>query len=453
MTLRLFSPCSPMRSTLFYIPETVFGLPVFGWGLGLGLLVIAVLLSYAYQYLKQRKINDVGSSLALLGIGGVILIFVVPHLAEPGRGIPIRGYGVSLIVAISAALALALYLAKRQNIAAEKIYSLCFWTVIFGILGARLFYVTEYWQEMLCFNPAGQLLFQESFFSVLNFAQGGLTVFGSIIGGILAAFIFMLRNGLPVFRTFDIMAPAAILGIALGRIGCLLNGCCFGGITDVSWGIIFPPGSPAHIHQAAHGDTFIYGLKLEERNVGIQKVLAVAEVLPGSDAESLGIKPDMVLRNIYFQHKGERKFITPTTRRDAAEPLAHLLRTMPEEKVQFDFFTNSPPEVRAFHLVPGNSEVRPVHPTQIYSSFLALLLCGTLLVLGRLRFYQERPGLLLAAFMVLYSAGRFMIEIVRTDEEAFLGTGMTISQNVSIIFCTLGIALFVYKVAVRPDPS
>ena len=440
-----------MRPTLLYIPETLFGLPVFGWGLGLGILAIALILSHIYQYVKHRKISDIGSSLALLGIGGVILLFVVPNLIEPGHGVPIRGYGTCLVVAIFAAFFLVLHLARRQNIPADKIVSLCFWTVIVGIIGARLFYVTEYWQEMLC-EPSGQLLpFREASLNVLNFAQGGLVVFGSIIGGILAAMIFMFYNKMPMLRTFDVMAPAAALGIAIGRIGCLLNGCCFGGVTDLSWAIVFPQGSPAHVHQVIHNDTFFYGLKFDEKTIGRQKVLTVAEVQPDSEAETLGVKPNMALRNLFFQKKGQPMVGTPHTRQDAVELFFHIQKEQPGEQIQFDFFTDlSPSEVVSYRLDPGTSQVLPVHPTQIYSSFLAFLLCVTLLILGRLHFYRHREGLVLASFMILYSVGRFMIEIVRTDEDSFLGTGLTVSQNVSILFGIAGIALFVYLCRKKP---
>jgi phosphatidylglycerol:prolipoprotein diacylglycerol transferase len=338
-----------MRQTLCYIPETLFGLPLFGWGLGLGLLLVAIVLTHVYQYVKHRKISDIGNSIALLAIGGAMLIFIFPCLAESGCGVPIRGYGCCLLLAILAALGLVVHLAKRQNIPAEKVVSLCFWTVVAGILGARLFYVTEYWNETLCFDPRGNLLLLESLGNILNFPNGGLTVFGSVFGGMLGAIIFIVRNKMPTLRTFDILATAVPLGMAIGRIGCLLNGCCFGCVTKSSLGIVFPPGSPAHFHQITHG------------------------------------------------------------------------------------------------LVPEASNVvLPVHPTQIYSSCLALLLCGTLLFLGKRRFYQQRDGLVLASFMILYSAGRFCIEILRTDEDSFLGTGLTISQNVSIVFGLVGIALFVF---------
>ena len=338
-----------MRQTLCYIPETLCGFPLFGWGWGLGVLFVAIVLSHVYQYVKHRKISDIGNSIALLAIGGVMLIFVLPNLAEPGHGVPIRGYGFCLLLAILAALGLVVHLAKQQNISTEKVVSLCFWAVVAGLIGARLFYVTEYWQGTFL-DESGKILAPEKFLvNIIGFAQGGLVVFGSILGGILGALIFMLRNKMPMLRTFDILATAVPLGMAIGRIGCLLNGCCFGCVTDAPWGIVFPVGSPAHWHQMTHG------------------------------------------------------------------------------------------------LVPVNSDVvLPVHPTQIYSSILALLLCGILLLLRQLRFYQERDGLVLASFMILYSVGRFFIEILRTDEDSFFGTGLTISQNVSIVFGLAGIALFVF---------
>ena len=433
-----------MRQTLFYIPETFLGFPLLGWGLGLGLLVAVVVIVHCYQYIRHRKIGDVGSSLALLGIGGGMLVFIIPNLAEPKLGIPIRGYGVFLLLAILAALALVVHLAKRQNIAAEKVYSLAFWSVVAGIIGARLFYVTEYWQETFLDDHSGQVLpLGKMLFRVLNFAQGGLVVFGSILGGALGAFIFMRRNKMPVLRTFDVMAPAMVLGSAIGRIGCLLNGCCFGCVTDVSWGIVFPVGSPAHVHQVAHGDLFIYGLKFEEAVIGTQKILIIAEMLP--DSEVSGLKPGMRLRGLPVEYKGQPVLWEPPSLRAVAAELAYLQRLAPDEKIRLDFFTNSSyTEAAPFWLAPTVSEVLPVHPTQIYSSALALLLCGILLYLGRLRFFQQREGLVFASFMVLYAVGRFFIETIRTDEDSFFGTGLTISQNVSILVCFAGAALFVY---------
>ena len=429
-----------MCQTLFHIPETVFGLPLFGWGLLLGLLFSAIVVLHCCQYIRYRKMNDLGNSLALLGIGGVMLVYILPNLIEPG-GIPIRGYGMCLLVAILAAGTLVVQLAKRQNIDPETAYSLCFWTVISGIIGARLFYVTEYWQEMLRFDSRGNVVPFDSLFNILNIAQGGLVVLGSVFGGVLGSYIFMRLKKMAVLPTFDILAAALPLGMAIGRIGCLLNGCCFGAVTDSSWGIVFPQGSPAHIHQIATGDVFHYGLKLKEKTLNGKKILAIAEVQPNSEADALALKPDMLLRSISNGQEGWEI----RTCRDAAEMFTHWQQEFPAEKIRFDFFTDFPAVAKPFYLAPTPVMVLPVHPTQIYSSCLALLLCGILLLLGRLRFYQQRSGLVFASFMILYSAGRFMIEFVRTDEGSFLGTGLTVSQNISIFVCLAGVALFVCR--------
>jgi phosphatidylglycerol:prolipoprotein diacylglycerol transferase len=450
-----------MRQTLCYIPDTCYGIPVFGWGWGLVMLLAIVVITHLYQYVRHRKITDVGSSLALLGIVGVLFVFVVPNLVEAGYGVPIRGYGVCLLVAILAALALVIHLAKRRGMVTEQIYSLCFWAVISGIIGARLFYVTEYWQEMLRFDSTGKLLLGESLVSILSFTNGGLTVLGSVLGGMLGCVVFMRLNKMPMLSTFDILATALPLGMSIGRIGCLLNGCCFGSIAPNDWGIVFPAGSPAHEHQVKHGDVFYYGLKFKEIDVPKSFVgsvvprhwktmLVVESVQANSHAEKLGVQPGMLLRFVSCKQDGEPLIGEPQNRQEAAKLFMYLCRIAPKTEVQFEFLPNTDQtDSMPYRIAPSASEVLPVYPTQIYSSILALILCGTLLCLGRLRFYKQRAGLVLASFMILYSVGRFMIEFVRTDEDPFFSTGLTISQNVSIFFCLAGVALFVYICKIR----
>ena len=93
---------------------------------------------------------------------------------------------------------------------------------------------------------------------------------------------------------------------------------------------------------------------------------------------------------------------------------------------------------------PLPARSRPVHPTQIYGSINALLICLFLLAYGP---FRRRDGEVFALMLTIYPITRFLLEIIRTDEGAVLGTGLTISQNVSllIILAIVGLWIFVLK--------
>jgi len=387
------------------------------------------MIAVVWRFAKVKKFDEeIGSCLGLLVVGGAVLVFIVPNVQEP-QGFPIRGYGVFLLLAILAALGLVLRLAKSRGIASDTVLSLCLWSVVSGIIGARLFYVTEYWQDMRVFDPAGHLLPLATFLSVVNIAKGGLVVYGSIFGGLVGAILFMRLNRLPILRTLDMMVPALMLGIAIGRIGCLMNGCCFGGPCEWPWAITFPEGSPAHVCQVSKGDTFYDGLKLAEQD----GMVVIREVQSGSDAEKAGIKPGMAIKIIVGMIGHEQQRLLSRNTIEAIENIRFLRQADPQGNLRFDLYANSDcRDEESFFVGPTPSVVLPVHPTQIYSSLGAAFICGMLLFLGRIDFCRRREGSVFAAFLFLYSAGRFYIETIRTDEGSFLGTGLTVSQNVCI---------------------
>jgi len=79
--------------------------------------------------------------------------------------------------------------------------------------------------------------------AVANVAAGGLVVFGSLPTGGIAAWRFTRRRGLSLPRLADCIAPGLLVGLAIGRVGCFLNGCCYGGPCDLPWAVRFPPGT------------------------------------------------------------------------------------------------------------------------------------------------------------------------------------------------------------------
>src|SRR5437764_7319302 len=115
---------------------------------------------------------------------GVLLEWGMPNFVETGHngkplGLPVRGYGVMLMLATILGVALAAYRAWQVGIDPEVIYSLAFVMFLAGILGARLFYVIEYWQQE--FSPTVTGSAAATLQAIFNVPKGGLVVYGSVI--------------------------------------------------------------------------------------------------------------------------------------------------------------------------------------------------------------------------------------------------------------------------------
>jgi len=146
----------------------------------------------------------------------------------------VHSYGIMIALAFLAGLWTATRRARRENIPAEKIADITLWLMVGAIVGARIVYVTTYWREEFANQP---------FSEVFMIQHGGLVYYGGLIGAIVAGAVYMRWKQLPLWKTADVLAPSIALGSVFGRVGCLLNGCCYGKPTNVPWGIHFPNGS------------------------------------------------------------------------------------------------------------------------------------------------------------------------------------------------------------------
>lgn len=155
----------------------------------------------------------------------------------------VYAYGVMLALAFAAGTYLAVIRAKARGIASEKIIDLVFFVLIASLMGARLLFV------LLNFG-----YYQSHLIEAFKIWEGGLVFYGGFIGGLLVALWFLKMNQLNVWRAADVLAPSLALGAAIGRIGCFLNGCCYGKIS-YAWGIPFPAEGtpPVYAQQLADG--------------------------------------------------------------------------------------------------------------------------------------------------------------------------------------------------------
>lgn len=241
-----------MQTTLFHVPTRIDlgsgSLPLFGIGVLLAVWAVcggAAFLWAALRHGVSQAAVSVGLPLAVMG--GMIA-WALPAL-DDGQGVPVRGYGVMLLLAAAAGTWLSIVRGRRVGFDADTILALGMEVFLWGLVGARLFYVIEYREQ---FFPPGRSLIA-ALPDVLNIAAGGLVVFGALPTAGWAAWRFARRRGLSLFALADCIAPGLLLGLALGRVGCFLNGCCYGGPCDLPWAVQFPPESPPWLDQAARG--------------------------------------------------------------------------------------------------------------------------------------------------------------------------------------------------------
>ena len=414
-----------MLRTIFQIPLEVGGWPVFGFGLlfWAWLAFSAVLMVWLVR--RQGWTADTQSYLPILAIVAVAIAFVFPRIAE-ADGLAIRGYGTMLVLATFAACGLAAYRARQIGLDPEVIYSLAFWLFLAGIGGARLFYVIQNYQQF-----RGESIV-ETVFKLVNFAEGGLVVYGSVIAASVAFVAFIAIRRLPALALLDVIAPSVALALGFGRIGCFLNGCCFGGVADVPWAGSSPADSPPWEHQVLEGDLYLHGLKFDRTASGA----VIADVEPDSPAAAAGMHTgDRVVA------VGERKVESGI---DAHAALVRVYRG----GAALDVYVAGDEAPRHWTL-PVREWSHPIHPTQLYSSLNGFVLC---LLLWAYYPFRRRDGEVIALLMTLYAITRFVIEIIRTDEGSFAGTGLTISQNISLGLLALAVALWI-TILSRPAGS
>ncbi|CEP67509.1 Prolipoprotein diacylglyceryl transferase [Moorella glycerini] len=124
--------------------------------------------------------------------------------------LPVNTFGFMIALGILAAIFIILREARRKGLNEDKVLDFTLWALILGIFGARVGYVVV----------AGPAYFWQNPLQFFHLQDGGLSIHGAIIGGILAGLIFTRRYRLPFWRLADTVAPGLALGIAIGRVGC-----------------------------------------------------------------------------------------------------------------------------------------------------------------------------------------------------------------------------------------
>ena len=319
-----------------------------------------------------------------------------PRLFEiPFVHLTVWGFGLMMVVGFLSSLWLVRRASRRAGLDPESMSDVALYALILGVVGARAFFVLHHLDR-----------FRDDLRGVFAIWHGGLEFLGGVAPAVAFLLLYLHWRKLPMRRCLDVLAMGLMMGLAFGRLGCFLNGCCFGGPTDVPWAVRFPYRSYAYVSQ----------INSDPRRDRAEPYL---DVPPYEYAD--------------FYAEDGRWYPKPLE--ELTEPQRH-------------------------EVTKGKYRCLPVHPTQLYASAYAFVLCGVLYLLWRRSIHGgrstgqgggrlTRPGVATAAMCVLYGPGRFVLEAIRDDNPYEIGT-LTISQIMGIVMFVAGLALL--AVVVRHGP-
>ena len=264
------------------------------------------------------------------------VLFTLPILkgSFPPDGIPMYGFGAMLFVCFVAVTVWGSRRAKRTaDMPQERFQDMVIWLFVSGILGARILYMIQYANNFPDQSIAGLL---GAFFKIW---EGGIIFYGSALGGTIGYGLFywfvLRRLHIDGWKLADAVAPLLALGLAIGRIGCYLNGCCWGQVACEECRVGAARRGPLPAAAGARAadcwlrdmndlqTTTGFTLEPRPRNPLEDPASVAANVEAGSPAAKAGVRPGDRVVGVNGEPNGHRRRLRPVrTRRRARKRVA-----------------------------------------------------------------------------------------------------------------------------------
>jgi phosphatidylglycerol:prolipoprotein diacylglycerol transferase len=321
----------------------------------------------------------------------------------PWIDLPVFGYGMMLFLAFVVCTWLAGRRGQPAGIPKETIQDLAIWVFLGGLLGARIVHLID--------NP--EPTFWESVKKLPYIWKGGIVLYGAVLGGLAgyaaAYFLVFRKQGLPTLKLADVVAPSVAVGICLGRIGCFLNGCCYGQVACADcpvWAVHFPSSAMCGPRLVDQGYETAAGFTLDD-DFGNTDA-RVGQVVPHSPAWNAGLRPgDQVLAVDGKENLSKVRDLAEYLRGTSTDP--DKTRKRGETFLQFKVrhVNGAEEDLPAFE-----PKTIGLYPTQLYESVSMFLL---FLLLTAYYPFRTRDGQVMALLMTCYGVHRFVNEMLRND--------------------------------------
>jgi phosphatidylglycerol:prolipoprotein diacylglycerol transferase len=366
------------------------------------------------------------------------VLFTIPIL---GHDVP--GYGLMLMLGFLLSIWWATRRAMKSGANPDVILNCGFIALIAGVLGCRMMYVIHYWDQ---FAARGGAL--DIFWAIIDVRKGGLEFYGGFILATVTVPLWLKVRERVSFRWYmDIIAPSAAMGLAIGRLGCFLNGCCYGGVCEAPWAVSFPFASPAQMQQ----------WKAKLPGAAVPKQLLYTHgpglTLPLS-RESLMASDEKIAKLDARQQKYEQQIDALTAQiATATDEATRTKLTNQRHRLdqQVRWVRATCADVRANMKKYGMTAAQinglaaahrslSVHPTQLYSTITAGIVA---LLLNALYWRRTRDGQVILALLLIEPVTRYLLEIIRADNPHDTLGAFTISQGIAMSMSLVGVVGFV----------
>ncbi|RIK62821.1 MAG: hypothetical protein DCC65_16880 [Planctomycetota bacterium] len=378
-------------------------------------------------------------------------MFRIPFL--PDWLADVKSYGVMMTIAFLTGIWMACRRADRSRANPDIVLNIGFISLICGVAGARAMFVLHYWDTRFANQPS-------PIAAIFDIRAGGLEFWGGPLLTIpaIAIYLHFIAKASPRWY-LDMAAPSLAWGLAITRIGCFLNGCCWGAVcvdpsdpahekAQYPWAVRFPYSSPAMVQQYKFGQ-----LTIPKELVCSFERSGESLPMPEEFLKQALEDDSATSRRLDERHRAAMNNLKAAS---ASGPESEAFKAARQEEEAARrarmSFANSAigivegqcqkygMTVREMATLAAHYRSKPVHPTQLYETVSALLIC---LILSKLYYYRRRHGIVLPWFLILYSISRVIHESIRQDNPLDVG-GVTISQAISAATFLAGILLLLW---------